>query len=39
MARYYFDLRDGDEVAVDDEGFELPDLKAVQREAVRSWAT
>ena len=36
MARYYFDLRDGDELAVDDEGFELPDLEAVQREAVRS---
>jgi hypothetical protein len=36
MARYYFDLRDGDELAVDDEGFELPDLEAVQREAVLS---
>ena len=34
--RYYFDLRDGDEVAVDDEGVELPNLQAVQEEAALS---
>ena len=36
MARYYFDLRDGNEVAVDEEGIELRDLEAVQLEAARS---
>jgi hypothetical protein len=36
--RYYFDLRDGEEVAVDDEGVELPSLQAVQEEAALSLA-
>jgi hypothetical protein len=33
MKRYYFDLRDEDGIAVDDEGIELPDMDAVQKEA------
>ena len=36
MPRYYFDLREGDELAVDEEGAELTNLQAVQMEAVRS---
>ncbi|WP_420738221.1 DUF6894 family protein [Bradyrhizobium japonicum] len=36
MRRYYFDLRDGDELAVDEEGLELSDLDAVQQEATRA---
>ena len=36
MPRYYFDLRDNDELAVDDEGLELSTLQAVQIEAARS---
>jgi hypothetical protein len=36
MPRYYFDLREAHELAVDDEGLELPTLQAVQIEAVRS---
>ena len=32
MKRYYFD-RDEDGIAVNDEGIELPDLEAVQKEA------
>ncbi|MEH2553655.1 hypothetical protein V1286_001184 [Bradyrhizobium algeriense] len=36
MKRYYFDLRDGDAVSVDEEGLELPDIEAVQEEAARS---
>jgi hypothetical protein len=36
MPRYYFDLREADELAVDDEGLELPTLQAVQIEAARS---
>jgi hypothetical protein len=38
MTHYYFDLRDKDGFTIDDEGFELPDLEAVQREAVLSLA-
>lgn len=38
MTRYYFDLRDEDGCLADDEGFELPNLEAVQREAVLSLA-
>jgi hypothetical protein len=38
MPRYYFDLRDGDEFAVDDEGVELRDIDLVQEEAARSLA-
>jgi hypothetical protein len=36
--RYYFDLRDGDALSVDEEGVELPDIEAVQKEATRSLA-
>jgi hypothetical protein len=38
MTRYYFDLRDRDGFIIDDEGFDLPDIEAVQREAVLSLA-
>jgi hypothetical protein len=34
MARFYFHLRAGDELTPDDEGIELPDFSAAQREAV-----
>ena len=36
--RYYFDLRLGDELAVDEEGIELASLQRVQEEAARSLA-
>jgi hypothetical protein len=36
MQRYYFDLRDDDGLTIDDEGIELPDLRAVRYEASRS---
>jgi hypothetical protein len=38
MPRYYFDMREGDEIATDDEGLELDSLQAVQEEAARSLA-
>lgn len=38
MPRYYFDIREGDDFAPDEEGIELPSLKAVQEEAARSLA-
>jgi len=38
MPRYYFDLRDGDDVTADQEGMELRDIEAVQEEAVLSLA-
>lgn len=38
MRRYYFDLRDGEKLAIDEEGVELPDIEAVQFEAARSLA-
>ncbi|WP_309296303.1 DUF6894 family protein [Bradyrhizobium sp. Ce-3] len=38
MARYYFDLRDGCGLAIDEEGLEMPDLAAVQEEAARALA-
>jgi hypothetical protein len=38
MRRYYFDLRDGDDLAPDDEGLELPAIERVQEEAARSLA-
>ena len=38
MTRYYFDLRDGDDLAVDEEGVELRDIATVQEEAARSLA-
>jgi hypothetical protein len=38
MPRYFFDLRDGDDLAVDEEGLELRSIQAVQEEAARSLA-
>ena len=36
--RYFFDIRDGDEIAVDEEGMVLATVQAVQEEAARSLA-
>jgi hypothetical protein len=36
VARYYFDLREGDEVTRDEEGVNLPNLESVQEEAARA---
>jgi hypothetical protein len=36
MPRYYFDLREGDELAIDEEGLEMVTMQAVQIEAARS---
>jgi hypothetical protein len=36
--RYYFDLRDGDEMITDDEGLELNSIERVQEEAALSLA-
>ena len=36
VRRYYFDIRDGDGLSVDEEGMTLPDLVAAQEEAARS---
>ena len=36
--RYFFDIRDGDEIAVDDEGMVLATVQAVQEEAARTLA-
>ena len=38
MKRYYFDIRDGDGFAPDEEGLELPDIEAAQEEAALSLA-
>jgi uncharacterized protein DUF6894 len=38
MARYYFDMRDGDELALDEEGMELSEFREVQTEAAMSLA-
>jgi hypothetical protein len=38
MAHYYFDLRDGDELVVDEDGVELRDMKAARGEAARTLA-
>jgi hypothetical protein len=38
MPRYYFDIRENRAVAVDEEGLELPNLKAAEVEAARSLA-
>jgi hypothetical protein len=38
MPRYFFDLRDGDELAVDEEGLELKTVQAAQAEAAKSLA-
>ena len=34
--RYYFNVRTGSELIVDDEGIELPDLEGVAEEAIRA---
>ena len=36
MGRYYFHLRQGDELIPDEEGTELPDVLAATREALQS---
>lgn len=36
MPRYFFHIRQGDELFTDDEGEELADLNAVRNEAVES---
>ena len=38
MRRYYFDIRDGDDLAPDEEGLELATMERVQEEAARSLA-
>lgn len=38
MSRYFFDLRDGDELTPDEQGLELPSFHAAQEEAARSLA-
>ena len=38
MSRYYFDIREGDDFAPDEEGMELFSLKEVQEEAARTLA-
>jgi hypothetical protein len=38
MPRYYFDMREGDEIAPDEEGMELHTIEAVQEEAARTLA-
>mgnify|MGYP001119505958 CR=1 FL=1 len=38
MPRYYFDLRDGDDLSLDEEGLALPSIDRVQDEAARSLA-
>ena len=39
MPFFYFDLRDGDAMAVDEEGMEFSDLAAAVEEAARVLAT
>jgi len=38
MSRYYFDMRQDDEIAPDEEGLELPTIESVLEEAARSLA-
>ena len=38
MPLYYFDLRDGEELALDEESLELRAMRAVQEEAARALA-
>ncbi len=38
MPRYYFDLRDGDDLMPDEEGLELASVHSVQEEAALSLA-
>ena len=36
MSLYYFDLRDGGHLSIDEDGMELPTMQAVQIAAARS---
>ncbi|WP_373691754.1 MULTISPECIES: DUF6894 family protein [Bradyrhizobium] len=36
MRRYYFDIREGDEIFPDEEGLEFSTIEKVQEEAARS---
>ena len=36
MARYFFHLRDGEDILLDPEGIELADIEAVQKKALES---
>jgi hypothetical protein len=36
VPRYYFDIRENNEIAVDEQGLELPDLKSAEVEAAHS---
>ena len=36
MGRFYFHLSDGEEITLDEEGTELPDLSAAEGEAVQA---
>ena len=36
MPRFYFHIRDGDTLVLDDDGCELADLEAIRDEALRS---
>ena len=38
MTHYYFDLCDGDDLIIDEEGLELRDTKAMQNEAALTLA-
>lgn len=38
MTRYFFDLRDGEDLALDEEGLELATEDAAKKQAVRSLA-
>ncbi|WP_322596959.1 DUF6894 family protein [Bradyrhizobium sp. SEMIA] len=38
MKRYYFDLKDGNDLSHDEEGIELPDVLSAQQEAAQSLA-
>jgi hypothetical protein len=38
MPKYYFDIRENDEIAVDELGMDLPDLRAAAVEAAQSLA-
>ena len=38
MPRYYFDMREGDDIAPDEEGMDLRTIEAVQEEVARTLA-
>ena len=38
MSRYYFNLREDDELVPDDEGVELPTIESAREEAIRGLA-